>query len=212
MALVSVHLCGGSALLLWKRSSATLWTKTRRSAPRDAEGRDRVWRENESLMSRALFGLLLVVGALLQTALLPRWQVLAVTPGLIVVLLLGWSAHRGLTEALAWVFAAGLLLDVLGLDRLGANALALLPVALLGALSRGRFFHSALVFPMLLSMAATFLYVGTLLLLRGLLGEGGDAAQVFGRVTLLQALLNGLLVPPVFGILGWLQRMEPERT
>lgn len=115
-------------------------------------------------------------------------------------------------EALAWVFAAGFLLDILGMDRLGANALALLPVALLGGLTHGRFFHSALVFPMVLAIVATFVYVGALLALRGLLGEGGDAAQVLGRVTLLQSLLNALLVPPVFGLLGWLQRTEPERT
>ncbi len=163
-------------------------------------------------MTRPLFGLLLVVAALLQTALLPRWQLLAVTPGLVLVLLLGWSAYRGSPEALAWVFVAGFLLDVLGLDRLGVNALALLPVALIGGLTRGRFFHSALVFPMILAIAATFVYVGTLLALRGLLGEGGDATQMVGRVTFLQALMNALLVPPVFGLLGWLQRMEPERT
>jgi rod shape-determining protein MreD len=107
---------------------------------------------------------------------------------------------------------AGFLLDILGLDRLGANALALLPVALLGGLSRGRFFQSALVFPMVLAVVATFAYVGTLLGLRGLLGEGADASQMLGRVTLLQALMNALLVPPVFGLVGWLQRMEPERT
>jgi rod shape-determining protein MreD len=162
-------------------------------------------------MTRPVFALLLVLAALLQTALLPRWQLLAVTPGLVLVLLLAWSAHRGLAEALVWVFVAGLLLDILGLDRLGANALALLPVALLGGLARGRFFQSALVFPMVLAFSATFAYVAALLALRGLLGEGGDAAHVLGRVTLLQALLNALLVPPVFGFLGWLQRMEPER-
>jgi rod shape-determining protein MreD len=168
--------------------------------------------EGGSQMTRPIFALLLIVAALLQTALMPRWQLLAVTPGLVLVLMLGWSAYRGVPEALIWVFAAGLLLDILGLDRLGANALALLPVALLGGLSRGRFFQSALVFPMVLAMVATFAYVAVLLGLRGLLGEGGDAAQVVGRVTLLQALLNGLLVPPVFGFLGWLQRTEPERT
>jgi hypothetical protein len=65
---------------------------------------------------------------------------------------------------------------------------------------------------MVLAMAATFIYVGTLLTLRQLLGEGGDPGQMIGRVTLLQALLNALLVPPVFGLLGWLQRTEPERT
>jgi rod shape-determining protein MreD len=163
-------------------------------------------------MTRPVFGVMLVAAALLQAALLPRWQLLAVTPGLVVVLLLGWSTYRGAPEALAWVFVAGLLLDVLGLDRLGVNALALLPVALLGGMARGRFFQSALVFPMVLAVIATFLYVGTLLGLRGLLGEGGNAAQMVGRITLLQALLNALLVPPIFGFLGWLQRMEPERT
>ncbi len=168
--------------------------------------------DGSSLVIRPLFGLLLVLATLLQTALLPRWQLLAVTPGLVIVLMLGWSAYRGVPEALAWVFVAGLMLDVLGLDRLGANAMALLPVALLGGLARGKFFHSALVFPMVLAIVGTFVYVGTLLTLRGLLGEGGDPAQALGRVTLLQALLNALLVPPVFGILGWLQRMEPERT
>ena len=163
-------------------------------------------------MTRPVFGLLLVIAAVLQTALLPRWQLLAVTPGLVVVLILAWSAYRGLPEALLWVFVAGLLLDILGLDRLGANALALLPVAMLGGLSRGRFFHSALVFPMVLAVIATFVYVGALLALRGALGEGGDPGQVFGRVTLLQSLLNAMLVPPIFGLLGWLQRTEPERA
>ncbi len=163
-------------------------------------------------MSRPVFGILLLVAALVQTAILPRWQLMAVTPGLVLVLLFGWSAYRGVAEAFAWVFVAGLLLDILGLDRLGANALALLPVALLGGLSRERFFQSALVYPMVLAMAATFAYVVMLQALRSLLGEGGDPAQVLGRVTLLQSLLNALLAPPVFVFLGWLQRMEPERT
>lgn len=163
-------------------------------------------------MSRPVFAALLIVAALLQTALLPRWQILAVTPGLVVVLILGWSAYRGVPETLAWVLAAGLLLDILGLDTLGANAMALLPVALLGGLARGRFFHSALVFPMVLAMAATFAYVAVLLGLRGLLGEGSGAAQALGAMTLLQALMNAVLVPPVFGFLGWLQRTESERT
>jgi rod shape-determining protein MreD len=200
------------ALLLWQWPSGEIRGELRRSVLRDTEEQGGACGEGHRRVTRPVFGLLLVVAAVLQTALLPRWQLLAVTPGLVVVLLLAWSAYRGIPEALAWVFVAGFVLDVLGLDRLGANALALLPVALLGGLSRGRFFHSALVFPMALAMAGTFIYVGTLLALRGLLGEGGDASQMLGRVTVLQALLNALLVPPVFGFIGWLQRMEPERT
>ena len=163
-------------------------------------------------MTRPVFGLLLIAAALLQTALLPRWQVLAVFPSLVMVLLFAWSAYRALPEALLWAFAAGLLLDILGLDRLGTNALALLPVALLGGLSRGRFFQSGLVFPMVLAVVATFTYVATLLALRGLVGEGGGVEQAVGRITVLQALLNALMVPVVFALVGWLQRLEPERT
>lgn len=163
-------------------------------------------------MARPIFATLLILSIVLQAILLPAWQIISVTPGLVVVLMLGWGAYRGLGEALLWVFFAGILLDIIGLDRLGANALALLPVVLLGNFSRGRFFNSAMVFPMLVAIAATFLYVGTLLVLRGMLGEGGDPFQALGRITLLQALLNALLVPPVYGLIGWLQRMEPERT
>jgi hypothetical protein len=65
---------------------------------------------------------------------------------------------------------------------------------------------------MVLAIAATFAYVAVLLGLRGLLGQGSSVAQALGAMTLLQALMNAVLVPPVFGILGWLQRTEPERT
>ena len=65
---------------------------------------------------------------------------------------------------------------------------------------------------MLLAIVATFAYVACLLALRGMVGEGGDVDQAIGRITVLQALLNALLVPIVFGLVGWLQRLEPERT
>ena len=52
-------------------------------------------------MTRPLFAVFLFIAALLQSALLPRWQLLVVTPGLVVVLLLAWSAYRGIPEALA---------------------------------------------------------------------------------------------------------------
>ena len=64
---------------------------------------------------------------------------------------------------------------------------------------------------MVLAIAATFIYVALLLALRGLVGEGGDVEKALGRITVLQALLNALLVPVAFGLVGWLQRLEPER-
>jgi hypothetical protein len=76
----------------------TAGSRSNRVAPFGVEGhRERAWRvlEGNADLTRPVFGLLLIAAAVLQTALLPRWQLLAVTPGLVVVLLLGWSAYRG---------------------------------------------------------------------------------------------------------------------
>ena len=50
--------------------------------------------------------------------------------------------------------------------------------------------------------------------LRPLLQDRDPALEshIAAKFATVQALLNALLVPPVFGLLGWLQRMEPERT
>lgn len=163
-------------------------------------------------MGRPLFGVVLIVAALLQATLLPAVGPVIVLPDLVLVLVLVRSATRGLVEALAWTAAAGLLLDVLAMDRIGVNGLALLPVALMGVVARRRVFQSGLLFPMLLAMAATVVQMAALAVLRGLDGQGLAPLPELARLVILQALLNALLVPPLYGLLHWLGRMEPERT
>jgi rod shape-determining protein MreD len=156
-------------------------------------------------MARTLFALLLVSAALFQATVLPSLNLLAILPDITLVLLLVWSAQRGVPEALLWAFGLGLLLDVLALDPFGANGLALLGVALLGGVARRRFFHSNLVVPIVVAVAATFVHAIVLLLIRSSEGSSLPLASVM-RVVLLQALLNSIFVPPLYLISGMMDR------
>lgn len=169
------------------------------------------------MMARIVFALLLVAAALLQATLIPALAPVGVAPNPVLVLLLVWSGLRGTAEGLAWVFAAGLLLDALALDPLGTNGLALLPVALVAGVARRRFFRSGLVVPMALAALATIAHALALAGLRGLDGGlSGVAGAVppfsVARLLALQALLNAVLVPPLSLVVGWMDGLTPEKA
>ena len=162
-------------------------------------------------MARLFFALLVGVGALAQATILPALGPLGVLPNLVLVLLLIWSAWRGTKEGLLWVFGTGLLLDLLALDALGTNGLALLVTAVLAGPARRRFFHSGMVVPLLLTIGATVVHGLVLMLLRGYQTDGGlMPVTAMLRLTALQALLNALLVPPFYVIASWTDRWTPE--
>ena len=165
------------------------------------------------MIARPLFALLLVTAALAQATILPALGPIAVLPNLVLVLLLLWSALRGIAEGLVWIFGIGALLDLLALDPIGTNALALLPVALLAGPARRRFFHSGMILPLLLAMLATVAHAVLLTFLRGMADASvAIPAAAIARLTFLQALLNALLVPPLYLVAGWTNRWALEKA
>jgi rod shape-determining protein MreD len=157
-------------------------------------------------MARPLFGMLLLIAAFVQAAVLPYVLPIEVAPNLVLILIFLWSLRRGVGEAVIWAFGIGILIDLLALDPLGLNGLALLPAVLLAPLSRRRFFQSGLVVPILVVGVATFVGGLALLGLRGLIVGPAVPAAVAVRVIVPQALLNALLVPPLYVLVGWLDR------
>jgi len=156
-------------------------------------------------MSRILYGGLLLVVALAQATIVPAYNPIALQPNVALVMLLVWSALRGLPEGLTWGFALGILFDVLAIDPLGTNALALLPVVLLAGAARRRFFQSNVIFPMLLAVVATVVHGVVLLLLRGSAADAIPLSTLF-RFVLLQALLNAIIVPPLYLVAAAMNR------
>jgi len=141
-------------------------------------------------MARILFGLLLLLVALVQATILPRVNPVSVYPDLVLVLLFVWSSARGPREALAWVFFTGLLLDVLALDYFGTNALALLVVVALAGLAHQRVLHANILIPIALVALATVVHGVALAVLRGDLPTGWFIP--------LQALMHAVLVPFIY--------------
>jgi|SRR5215211_1880834 len=156
-------------------------------------------------MARIIFAIGLICAALIQATILPALHIIEVLPDITLVMLLVWSALHGVPEGLICAFALGLFMDILALDTLGTNGLALLGVALLGGLARKRFFHNTLIVPLVLAVAATMVHAVVLLLLRS--GEGGGLpiSSVF-RLIFLQALLNLLFVPPFYIVASRMER------
>jgi rod shape-determining protein MreD len=156
-------------------------------------------------MARIVFAICLVLTALIQATVLPALDLIEVLPDVTLVLLLVWSALRGTAEGLIWAFALGMFIDVLSLDPLGTNALALLPVVLMGGIARRRLFHNTLILPLVLAVAATMVHAVVLLLFRSGEGAGLPFASVI-RLVVLQSLLNSLFVPPCYVIARWMER------
>jgi rod shape-determining protein MreD len=162
-------------------------------------------------MARLIYAAILFAFAIFQATLLPRVIPIEIHPDFTLVLLLVWCSNTSTAEGLTWAFGLGILTDVLALDAMGTNPLALLPVALLAAASRRGVFNSRLLFPIGLTVAATFAHAVVLLLLRS--GSIGDIplATIF-RLVFLQSLLNSILVPPFALLAGFLSGRSAVRS
>lgn len=97
--------------------------------------------------------LLLLLGVLLQSTLMPLVRLAGVHPDLLLVLVLTWGMRRGGREALVWGLVGGLLLDLFSVLPFGTFTVAMLTVGLLASLAEGLPFDS----PRLLSAAVMLL-------------------------------------------------------
>ena len=165
-------------------------------------------------MPRIIFGIFILGLALLQTTVVPMGRIYGITPDLVLVSLFLWSASREPREGLSWAFGIGVFVDLLTLNPLGTAALGFLPVAVSGWLGRSRFFQSGLLFPLLMTIAATAAHSATVFVVSWLLtllhlgAAGGSQLNLLGtlRLALLGSLLNAVVVPPLYLIVQLFDR------
>lgn len=162
-------------------------------------------------MASVVLAFSLVFFAFMQATVFPSSELIGIFPDVTLVIVLVWSAVRGVRDGLLWAFLVGILLDTLALDPLGGNALALLPVVLLGAFSGRAFFQSNLIVPILACVAATFLHAIVLLLVRSAGGESIAITSLL-RIIMLQTVLNVMIVPPIYLIGSLAQRPVSSRN
>ncbi len=147
-------------------------------------------------MARLIFGVILITAVFAQATIVPELNPFTVAPDIVLLVVFSASMYLGTREALAWVFVAGILTDVLAMDPLGANALALLPVVLAAVPARIPVFRANILIPIGLMMVATVAHGIVLYLIRGTMPDIAIALQV---------LINAILFPFIYLALRWLE-------
>ncbi len=167
--------------------------------------------DNESNVTRFLFAILLIIVSVAQFTWLSAAGFLGISPNLVLVFVLILAGRYGAREGVVWAFAAGILLDLLALDPLGSNALALIPVALIGSVARRSMLHSGLLMIMLMVIAGTVTHFVVASIIDTLMGSG-YSLSVSIRLGLVTAFLNALTVPPLYGLVMLLDRVGVQRV
>ncbi|HMM41247.1 MAG TPA: rod shape-determining protein MreD [Thermomicrobiales bacterium] len=162
-------------------------------------------------MARVSFALLLALTALLQATFLPALGVIAILPDFALLLLLVWSASRGMVEGMTWALGLGLWLDLLTLDRLGTHGLSLLAVAVVGGLAGQRLFRSGIVLPLVAVVIATLAAGLVAIVVARFDGEAAGGLAMM-RPIVATAFLNAVLVPVAWVVLLVADRWIPRHV
>jgi rod shape-determining protein MreD len=150
--------------------------------------------------------LVLVAGALLQSSLAPHLSVIGVKPGIVLTLVVSWSAIRGASEGVTWGFIGGLALDLLSGAPVGLSALTLMMVGFLTNLGETNLFKSSLVLPLFAVFVASVLSDAVQLVLLQGLGWNLPWWEAMASVAVPAAILNAVIMPIIYLPLQWLNR------
>lgn len=146
-----------------------------------------------------LFAVLIAV--LAQAAIIPAFSIFGIQPNLLIVFLVAWLAVRGQREALVLIPIAGFVHGLLDSQPLGLAMLALAPLTLMTDFRELRLVDSELVPAILVTMAATVVYEGTLVVTLSLRGESITWLASVTDVLVPAAIANALLLIPAYGLI-----------
>ncbi len=149
--------------------------------------------------------------AIVQSAILPRFPIVGLTPQLLFLVALVWGNQRGLEEGLIWAFIAGIFVDLFSLAPLGISSLAFMagvagPLLLQPILPPRR-----LLVAMLQAGLGTLVYLSVYAVGLRLFGFGVSVGGLLDMLPLV--LLHAVLIVPIFLLLGaTLRVMRPRRV
>jgi rod shape-determining protein MreD len=153
----------------------------------------------------------LISATLLQSTLAPYIKISNVHPDLVLVVVIGWTILRGLSDGVVWAVIGGLSLDLLSGGPFGLFTLAMLVVTLVTSLFHGRLFGSSIILPLSLTFPLSLLFNGLALLLLNLLGRPIIWNEAFSAVLVPVAIFNTAVMLLVFPLLYMLNRwLNPQ--
>ncbi len=144
-----------------------------------------------------LIGLpLLLLLAIVQSAVLSHLLLLDGRPDLVLLAVVAWALTGRWREAMGWGLVGGLMLDLLSGAPFGASSIALVLVAFLVSLTEGRFWEAHLLMPLGAMLVATAAFYAISIAALFLTGQLPDLLASLTRVVLPGLFLNLLLAIP----------------
>ena len=154
------------------------------------------------MISRYLSLPLLLIAAILQSALLPDFQIRGGLPDLIFTLVLAWALLAGSDQGVLWGLIGGVCRDFVDGLPLGLSAMALITVVFVISRFTGALDRSNWLLPSLLAAIGTGAYHLLLIGLYALFGRSVPIGYSLVNVTLPTIAMNAVMMLFVFRVLG----------
>jgi rod shape-determining protein MreD len=160
------------------------------------------------------FSLLIVLlGAIAQSTLVPELRIGESAPDLVLLLAIGWTLLAGLSEGLLWSVFGGIFQDWLSGLPTGTTALALISAAMTVHLIAGQIARRNLLAPPLLAALATPIYHAVLIVLLIVIRRPVEIGYTLRYITAPNALFNAVSMLIILFGLGLLHAtFYPKRT
>lgn len=136
----------------------------------------------------------MLVMAVLQTAVFPRFPVLGMVPQLAFLVALSWGLQRGETEGALWAFVAGIAVDLFSAGPMGLTALAYVTAVFIASFLIQRLPQSRLFMPALMGGVATFIFLLIYIIGLRVLGYTPNLQALSALLPLIY-LHTGLILP-----------------
>jgi rod shape-determining protein MreD len=143
------------------------------------------------------------LAAVAQSTILTQYHLYGGTLDLVLLIVLGWTLTGDSLGGIGWGFVGGVCLDLLSGGPFGGTALGLTLVAYLAGLTEGRFWGSHILLPLALALLGTFVFHLVSLVTLSVMGFAVNWAISLVRVVLPSALVNTLLMLPIYYALRW---------
>ena len=149
-------------------------------------------------MRAVYYVIAILLAAVLQTTLFQHLQIMDVKPLLLVAFAIIVVLQRGLIEGSIVGLSCGLMMDILGGNTIGINALSLLYICIFcGFLCEG-FFKEKSIVVALFVFGANLVYELIYFILMFLIWGAGGFFRFFGQVIIIECIYTTLLAIPMF--------------
>lgn len=160
----------------------------------------------------ALYGSLVLAGlAVLQSTALSFVEIAGGSPDLILIVLIFLANKNGTMTGQVSGFVGGIVLDFIGLAPLGFHALIYTLIGAMFGITRGKMFVDPIFIPVILAVVAMILKGLFALIVATLFSIGAVQGHLFTSSYLIEIVYTGLVGPVVFGLLGMIAWLQPDR-